>query len=148
MNPSTLMTLDNIQRDIQALKDNDIDTPGFGTDEYTLRTRMINTVIRSWANAATDPWVELRNADGTVRAPKELKNPTDRPEMSDPTFIVYMVTAKLFQLARNNTGYTVNFNDAQAAMSGMQKSNQTKIIKALNLRPLGDRIGGVGIWGE
>lgn len=71
---------------------------------------------------------------------------TDVPDMSDASYLVSMVTARLFQLARNNTGYKINFDDGQDSMSGMITAN-TELEDDENEAPMGHRIKGFGVMG-
>lgn len=142
------MTLNELQDEIHVLYENDIDTPASTEDDYILRTRLINLFIKEWKNRARGRWEVLRNVDGTFNEPTLMVNPTDVIQVPDPTYITHSVAARLFQLNRNTTGYTINFQDAEAAMKGMVITNNQAIIDRYNTTSLGDRMLTTGVFGE
>lgn len=71
---------------------------------------------------------------------------SDVPDMSDPHYLAFIVAARLHQLGRNNTGYTVNFDDAQEALKGMVVRNNGRAMAEADV-PIGQRIKFPGIMG-
>lgn len=77
----------------------------------------------------------------------QLAVPGDIPDMSNPRYIVSMVASRLHQLGRNNSGYTVNFDDAQELLKGMITKNSGKSLIEKS-QPMGGRIIAQGVMGE
>lgn len=78
------MTQDDLQDAIHALLENDSETPEFGDDSYTVRTRLLNQSIRVWENERDVLWKELWATetgdtvlvgDTTYSAPSDFKMP-------------------------------------------------------------------------
>lgn len=143
------MNLDQIQIAAHVLFQNGIDTPAFGTDDYNLRTSIINTFIRKWKNTVNITWEELRDPITGLEKPLVLLSAaTSVPQMRDPNYLVFSLAARLFQLSRNNTGYTINFDEAQDCLATMISYNQRQVALRLNAVDLSLRIKTYGSFGE
>jgi hypothetical protein len=81
------------------------------------------------------------------RFPTLMTAENDVPDMADPNFIIFSVVSRLFQLTRNNTGYTIYFNDAQEALESMTTENMESELEE-EQESIAHRIHNIGTMGS
>lgn len=74
--------------------------------------------------------------------PDELVSDTDKPEMSDPMFIVYWAVAQLKRMSNDSNGYAVMFGQAQNSLANMRTMNAKQAIYQDNMADDLDYING------
>lgn len=90
-----------------------------------------------------EQWIGATVRYRFYRYATQLNNDEDTPDMTNPNFIVFSVVAILFQLAHNNTGYTIYFNQAGTSLDGMTVANLENEIGEEE-RSIGGRIQNIG----
>lgn len=91
-------------------------------------------------------WVGATIRYRYYRFATSLSATTDIPDLADPNYLIFSVVARLYQLAHNNTGYTVFSTDAGDAWDAMVADNENREVSERE-RSIPARIKGIGIPG-
>ncbi|RMD45208.1 MAG: hypothetical protein D6831_03855 [Aquificota bacterium] len=98
----------------------------------TQKTTPSSKVFYITGNPSTGYKINILNPiDGTIsysyyKTPASLSSSTDKPEMSNPMYIVYSVVAQLYELDNRNDLVGKYLNLAKQAMDQMVIENETK----------------------